>query len=139
VSIWYGLDDEAEMNLPTSRISARLSTAPEEVLPMVATWGEIFQFSSFGPQGIIEGLTQDKRFSSYFSVVFQGIPEGILAKGKLVFCFHLNGSKLKAQYQGCFRSHRMCLSGRIDNQVLQICIRVVFQVQGASSDDHCKH
>jgi hypothetical protein len=51
------------MDLPTSRISARLSTAPEEVLPMVATWEKI-SIQLIWYQGIIESLTQDKRFSS---------------------------------------------------------------------------
>ena len=50
--VW--LDDEAKMDLPISRISARLSTAPEEVLPMVATWGEKIQFSSFGPEELLK-------------------------------------------------------------------------------------
>ena len=39
MSVYYEL---AELDLPTSRISARLSTAPEDVLPTVATWEKEF-------------------------------------------------------------------------------------------------
>jgi len=47
MSIYYGL---ADIDLPTSWISARLSTAPEDVLPTVATWEKEFNSALLIPR-----------------------------------------------------------------------------------------
>ena len=59
MSVYYEL---AELDLPTSRISARLSTAPEDVLPTVATWGKRIQFSLFGPKELLGASLKIKGF-----------------------------------------------------------------------------